>query len=186
MEKCKLIKIVNDNIGCYDGSGGMLVISEPDPNQQINGEYEVIINKVTGFTITDNKTYPTTLAVANLVNINADKYYNYEQLLAANLDALVKLEKDASLKLDGAALKDKKDHLAEIVAKIYYVRRNAGEMVKLLEKANKVSNEERAEIYFNELKPLMEHIRKHVDQLECVVSDDAWDLPKYREMLFIK
>jgi glutamine synthetase len=98
----------------------------------------------------------------------------------------VKLEKDASLKLDGAALKDKKDHLAEIVAKIYYVRRNAGEMVKLLEKANKVSNEERAEIYFNELKPLMEHIRKHVDQLECVVSDDAWDLPKYREMLFIK
>ncbi len=112
--------------------------------------------------------------------------YKYEQLLAANLDALVKLEKDASLQLDGAALKDKKEHLAEIVAKIYYVRRNTGEMVKLLEKAAKLSNEKRAESYFNELKPLMDHIRKHVDQLECVVSDDAWDLPKYREMLFIK
>jgi glutamine synthetase len=112
--------------------------------------------------------------------------YKYEQLLAGNLDSLVKLQKDASLTLDSAALKDKKEHLAEIVAKIYYVRRNTSEMVKLLEKAAKIGSEKRAELYFNELKPLMEHIRKHVDQLECVVSDDAWDLPKYREMLFIK
>jgi glutamine synthetase len=59
-------------------------------------------------------------------------------------------------------------------------------MVKLLEKAKKVSDEKRAELYFNELKPLMEHIRRHADALECVVPDDAWDLPKYREMLFIK
>lgn len=81
METCKLVKILNDNIGCYDESGGMLIISEPDPKQQINGEYEVVINKVTGFTITDNKTYPTTLAVANLVNYYADKYYSYEQLI---------------------------------------------------------------------------------------------------------
>ena len=112
--------------------------------------------------------------------------YEYEKLLAANLDALINLQKDAGLKVDSAALKDKKEHLAEIVSKIYYVRRNVGEMVKLLEKACKVGNEKRSELYFEELKPLMEHIRKHVDQLECVVSDDAWDLPKYREMLFIK
>ncbi|MFA4853962.1 MAG: glutamine synthetase III [Candidatus Omnitrophota bacterium] len=112
--------------------------------------------------------------------------YEYEKLLATTLGELVRLKKDASLKLDTAALKDKKEHLSEIVAKIYYVRRNAQEMVKLLEKAEKASNEKRAEIYFNELKPLMEHIRKHVDQLECVVPDDTWDLPKYREMLFIK
>jgi glutamine synthetase len=56
----------------------------------------------------------------------------------------------------------------------------------LLEKAKKVSDEKRAELYFNELKPLMEHIRRHADALECVVPDDTWDLPKYREMLFIK
>jgi glutamine synthetase len=112
--------------------------------------------------------------------------YEYEKLLATTLGELVRLKKDASLKLGTAALKDKKEHLTEIVAKIYYVRRNAQEMVKLLEKAEKASNEKRAEIYFNELRPLMEHIRKHVDQLECVVPDDTWDLPKYREMLFIK
>jgi len=31
----------------------------------------------------------------------------------------------------------------------------------------------------------MEHIRRHCDELECVVADELWDLPKYREMLFI-
>jgi len=112
--------------------------------------------------------------------------YEYEKLLATTLGELVRLKRDAGLNLDAAALKDKKEHLSEIVTKIYYVRRNVQEMVKLLEKAGKAGNEKRAGLYFNELKPLMEHIRKHVDQLECVVSDDAWDLPKYREMLFIK
>ena len=34
-------------------------------------------------------------------------------------------------------------------------------------------------------KPLMEHIRTHSDNLESVLPDDMWDLPKYREMLFI-
>jgi glutamine synthetase len=102
------------------------------------------------------------------------------------LDELSKLKKSAGLKLDAAALKDKKEHLSDVVSKIYYVRRNAKEMVKLLEKASKISPEKCAELYFKELKPLMEHIRRHVDALECVVPDDTWDLPKYREMLFIK
>ncbi|MFA5199923.1 MAG: glutamine synthetase III [Candidatus Omnitrophota bacterium] len=112
--------------------------------------------------------------------------YEYEKLLAATLDELIRLKKSARLKIEEPALRDKKEHLSEVVSKIYYVRRNASEMVKLLEKARKVSDHKRAELYFKELKPLMDHIRKHVDQLECVVSDDAWDLPKYREMLFIK
>jgi len=136
--------------------------------------------------------YNLTLEIeANTLNemVNASVVpagYEYERLLASTLDELVRLQKGAGLKIDAAALRDKKEHLSEIVSKIYYVRKNVAEMVKLLEKAKKISNEKRAELYFEELKPLMEHIRKHVDQLECVVSDDAWDLPKYREMLFIK
>jgi len=112
--------------------------------------------------------------------------YKYEKLLARTLHELVTLEKEAGVKIDAGALKDKKEHLSDIVSKIYYVRRNTNEMDKMLEEAKQLGNEARAELYFKELKPLMEHIRKHVDQLECVVSDDAWDLPKYREMLFIK
>ncbi|MCG2714163.1 MAG: glutamine synthetase III [Candidatus Omnitrophica bacterium] len=112
--------------------------------------------------------------------------YKYEKLLARTLHELVELEKSAGLKIDPAALEDKKAHLSDVISKIYYVRRNTNEMAELLEKAKEHSDEKRAELYFKELKLLMEHIRKHVDQLEYVVSDDAWDLPKYREMLFIK
>ncbi len=112
--------------------------------------------------------------------------YKYERLLASALDKLVRLKKSVGLKVNPAALADKKAHLSEVVSSIYYVRRNTIEMVKLLEKAKKLNDEKRAGVYFSQLKPLLEHIRKHVDQLECVVADDAWDLPKYREMLFIK
>ena len=112
--------------------------------------------------------------------------YKYEKLLAGTLDELVRLKKSAGLKINAAALQDKKKHLSEVVSKIYYVRHNAESMVELLSKAKTLSNEKRAQLYFQELKPLMEHIRKHADELEGVVSDDAWDLPKYREMLFVK
>jgi len=112
--------------------------------------------------------------------------YKYEKLLSSTLDELMRLKNSSGLKINDAALKDKKDHLSDVISKIYYVRRNAGVMVKLLEQAKSLSNEKRAEIYFKELKPLMEHIRRHADELECVVADEAWDFPKYREMLFIK
>jgi len=112
--------------------------------------------------------------------------YEYEELLVNNFAKVVRLGKDTDLKIETAAIEDQKEHIAEIVSKIYYVRRNAKEMIKLLDKAKGLEQEERAMLYFDELKPLMEHIRKHVDDLECVVSDEHWELPKYREMLFIK
>jgi len=136
--------------------------------------------------------YNLTLEIeANTLNemVNASVVpagYKYEKLLADTLQKICLLQKSAGLKADTAALKDKKEHLNEVISKIYYVRRNTASLLKLLEKASKVSDEKRSQIYFEELKPLMEHIRKHVDELECVVPDDTWDLPKYREMLFIK
>ena len=136
--------------------------------------------------------YNTTLEIeANTLNemVNASIVpagYEYEKLLADNLEDLARLKKDSDLKVIGAALDDLKGHLGDVISKIYYVRRNAKEMMKLLEDAVRLHHEERAKLYFEKLRPLMEHIRKHVDALECVVSDEHWDLPKYREMLFIK
>ncbi|MDD5505543.1 MAG: glutamine synthetase III [Candidatus Omnitrophica bacterium] len=136
--------------------------------------------------------YNLTLEIeANTLNemVNASVVpagYKYEKLLASTLDKITRLQKSAALKADAAALKDKKEHLNEVILKIYYVRKNVVQMVELLEKAGKLSDEKRSKVYFRELKPLMEHIRRHVDELECVVPDDTWDLPKYREMLFIK
>ncbi|MFA5260240.1 MAG: glutamine synthetase III [Candidatus Omnitrophota bacterium] len=112
--------------------------------------------------------------------------YQYEKLLVDTLHKLIELENNAGLKMDQPALEDKKEHLKDVVSKIYYVRRNTQEMDKLLMMAQESCDEARAELYFKELKPLMEYIRKHAGQRERVVSDDTWDLPKYREMLFIK
>ncbi|HQP91568.1 MAG TPA: glutamine synthetase type III, partial [Candidatus Omnitrophota bacterium] len=112
--------------------------------------------------------------------------YHYEKLLTDTLHKLVEIEKNSGLKIDQSVLEDKKKHLKEITTKIYYVRKNTQELEQLLEKAGELNAEKKAELFFKELKPLMEHIRKHADQLECVVSDNDWDLPKYREMLFIK
>ncbi len=137
-------------------------------------------------------TYNTTLEIeANTLNemVNASIVpagFEYEKLLSGALSKLARLEKEANMKLETAALNNQKEHLSDVVSKIYYVRRNANEMAKLLEKARDLHHEERAKVYFEELKPLMEHIRKHSDALECVISDEYWDLPKYREMLFIK
>ena len=39
--------------------------------------------------------------------------------------------------------------------------------------------------YHDEVAPMLEKIRKHVDSLEMMVDDQMWPLPKYRELLFI-
>jgi glutamine synthetase len=43
----------------------------------------------------------------------------------------------------------------------------------------------KAELYANSVAPAMLGLRGVVDELESVVIDEAWPLPKYREMLFI-
>ena len=112
--------------------------------------------------------------------------YEYEKLIVDNLKGISTLKKTAGVKIKAEALEDQKEHVTEVITKIYYVRHNTKELMKLMQKAAKLDNEKRAKVYFETLKPLMEHIRRHVDDLECVVSDEHWDLPKYREMLFIK
>ena len=109
----------------------------------------------------------------------------YQKMLAENVAGISGVKK-SGVKVDIKAFDDLKNHLSEVVAMVYYVRRNAKEMVKLMAKAATLEGEKKAMLYFDELKPLMEHIRKHVDALEQVVSDEHWDLPKYREMLFLK
>jgi glutamine synthetase len=111
--------------------------------------------------------------------------YKYEKLLAKNLKTLLDLQKSGGVSFSAEAIENHKEHLSEIVTKICYVRKHLVAMKKLLAENVHLEGEHKASLYFNELKPLMTHIRKHVDDLEQVVSDSEWVLPKYREMLFI-
>ena len=75
------IEIVNKGVGCIDPAGDMVIVKENNPNVPSNIQYEVISNKVTGFTDANNTTYPTSLAVYNLVINNSDKNFRYNQNL---------------------------------------------------------------------------------------------------------
>lgn len=112
--------------------------------------------------------------------------FDYQGLLANNLRQVVELKEKVGLKIADEALEDLKTHLSDVTEKIYYARKHAGAMMKFLEETRSLDEETKARRFFMELKPLMEHIRRHADMLEGVISDEHWDLPKYREMLFVK
>ncbi|ANG63862.1 glutamine synthetase [Marinobacterium aestuarii] len=54
------------------------------------------------------------------------------------------------------------------------------------EKHDFASIEAHMQFCAHEIRPLMDKVRSHADSLEMTVSDAAWPLPKYSEMLFIR
>ncbi len=55
-----------------------------------------------------------------------------------------------------------------------------------LAKEDHGSEEEHMQFCANDILSLMNEVRSHADVLETEVADEAWPLPKYQEMLFIK
>lgn len=65
------------------------------------------------------------------------------------------------------------------------------ELVDIMVEARKVANRieditEKGHAYRNNVFKYFEGIRKHVDELELLVDNELWPLPKYRELLFLK
>ena len=59
------------------------------------------------------------------------------------------------------------------------------ELVEARKRANRVQNiAERAKMYSHEVFELMGCVRTHADNLEMLIDDEIWPLPKYRELLF--
>ena len=68
-----------------------------------------------------------------------------------------------------------------------FIVENVEKMVEARKVANRIESErEKAIAYHDTVAPLIEEIRYHVDKLETIVDDEAWPLPKYRELLFIR
>ncbi|MCR5180420.1 MAG: glutamine synthetase III [Bacteroidaceae bacterium] len=67
-----------------------------------------------------------------------------------------------------------------------YIEEHVEQLVEARKVANQLENiRQRAIAYHDNVAPLIEDIRYHVDKLELIVDDEIWPLPKYREMLFI-
>ncbi|MCQ2196952.1 MAG: glutamine synthetase III [Bacteroidaceae bacterium] len=68
-----------------------------------------------------------------------------------------------------------------------FITENVETMRQARKAANAMGSErDKAIAYHDNVAPLLESIRYHVDHLELVVDDELWPLPKYREMLFIR
>lgn len=67
------------------------------------------------------------------------------------------------------------------------IKLSVNEMNKARSLANKTENiHERAKVYTNKIIPFFNNIRESIDELELIVDDEIWPLPKYRELLFFK
>jgi glutamine synthetase len=104
---------------------------------------------------------------------------NYLTTLAKNVTAL----KDAGMEVGDA----QKQIINRISVHIDEAKSLTDEMREARKRANKMEDSEQQAItYFKEVKTKFDEIRYHVDKLEHLVDDSQWQLPKYRELLFIK
>lgn len=77
-------------------------------------------------------------------------------------------------------IKEISEHVEEIKEKV-------AQMLDERKKANRYEDlDKQAQAYNQKVMPYLQLIRTHVDELELMVDDELWPLPKYRELLFIK
>ena len=116
------------------------------------------------------------LAMTHIVP-SANRYLN------ELVDSLAKV-KSTGIDVDTSSIeqsiKDITSHISAISGKVR-------EMVDARKKANQLdSAKDNAIAYCDEVKPHFDAIRYHSDKLEILVDDNMWQLPKYRELLFLR
>lgn len=99
------------------------------------------------------------------------------------IDTLTKLNA-LNLDVDKTALEKT---ITEVNEHINGIKSNVHQMIEERKKANALeSARDGAIAYCDEVKPLFDSIRYHTDKLELLVDDNFWQLPKYRELLFLR
>lgn len=67
------------------------------------------------------------------------------------------------------------------------VTRMTDEMIEARKRANVITDyRSKAIAYHDTVVPFLDDIREHIDELELMVDNQMWPLPKYRELLFIR
>ena len=105
----------------------------------------------------------------------------YQNVLIQNIQGL----KDVGMDESGYA---NQKHIAiNISNHISNISSSVEAMIEARKSANKLEDtREKAIAYCDKVKSHFDKIRYHVDKLELLVDDEYWELPKYREMLFLR
>ncbi len=100
------------------------------------------------------------------------------------LAQLIQLQTLSLSKEADAGQKEMAIRVGEIIRKI---QKGAEELEGARRRVEKRGdNREVAIGYAEQVLPLAEALRKSIDEVEALVADDLWPLPKYRELLFLK
>ncbi len=108
----------------------------------------------------------------------------YQSLLLDNVSKISTIfsadEAKSMTEQDRTIIKTIANHISEIA-------KQTTELISARKVANKIESErEKAIAYHDTVIPVMDELRSHIDDLEMIVDDEMWTLPKYRELLFIR
>jgi glutamine synthetase len=105
----------------------------------------------------------------------------YQNELITNIKGLKEIGIDAS------SYSAQMNVLKEISEHINKVQTLVEEMTEARKAANALTHSrDKAIAYCEKVKPYFDSIRYSVDKLELLVDDSLWELPKYRELLFLR
>ena len=77
--------------------------------------------------------------------------------------------------------------IRRIASLVHKIESGVAEMIECRKVANRIPGQyEKAVAYHDTVAPKLEELRTYIDDLEEVVDDSLWPLPKYRELLFIR
>ncbi len=119
--------------------------------------------------LTQNHILPISFAYQNVLLKNISEYKNIfgEKYMDHTEETLKLLEK----------ISNHTKQLSQKIQTLQETRQKAEQQANL---------EQKAEYFCHEIKPYFESIRSDIDELEKLIDDQLWTLPKYRELLFVR
>ena len=142
---------------------------------ELHGRYEVLIE-----------------LYLNKVGIEADLLEEMSRtfILPAANEHLNKLG-ETYRNLSDMGLKDQAQNVVAQVTPITDLTKSLNEALPRLKEAKSAADSigdagQRAEAYADQVKPLFGDVRASIDNLEGLVDDKIWPMPKYRELLFLR
>lgn len=144
--------------------------------KEVHARYEILIEEYTKKIQIESRVMGD---LANTMVIPAAM--NYQNKLAATAKNMKELGmKKASYDVYIKTVEEISGYVSEL-------KRFVFEMVEARKRANAVDDvEKRAQMYCSEVQPYFHQIRYLADKLERIVENECWQLPKYRELLFIR
>ena len=105
----------------------------------------------------------------------------YQNILIENVKGMKEVFGDESTSLCASEI----DTLKKISMYVNRISADVDALVEARKKANRIEDiAERAKVYSYEVKSMMDKVRDSADNLEMLIDDEMWPLPKYRELLF--